>query len=214
MIQHEAFVNLYNTDNKIFNKLFDGVLKVNTLFNRIDKISENYTNYGYNDSNKMKGDLFEIFGELYLNILGSYPSVGVYNFTPVDSVHDNGVDGYGLGIDGKPLTIQFKFRSNATDELIAEELKQFGFQSIVNFNVDKDTKTNMVLFTCGKGLHYHTDNEVFSNRIRTIGIKQLEYEAKGFPFWKKLGDMIYETIKLRYTTDIINNFTPIIIPTI
>jgi hypothetical protein len=210
MIQHEAFVNLYNVDNKIFNKLLDGCLKVNTFLNRIDKLSEKYAEYGYTDDKKMKGDIFEIFGEIYLCLLGSYPTVGVCNYKPVDSVHDNGVDGYGLGVDGKPLTVQFKFRSNATDELIAEDLKQFGFQSIINYNVDKDTRTNMMLFTCGKGLHYHTDNEVFMNRIRTIGIKQMEYETNSnFPFWKGMSNMIFDTVKGRYTQDIVDKFTPI-----
>lgn len=208
-IQHEAFVNLYNSDNRIFNKLLDGVSKSTTLFNRIDKLSENFSNYGYNDQFKMKGDLFEIFGELYLRILGPHPTIGVYNFKPEDSVYDNGVDGTGIGIDGKPLTVQFKFRSNATDELIAEDLNQFGFQSIVKYGVDKDTKTNMVLFTCAKGLHYHTDNEVFANRIRTIGVKEIDYGAKGYPFWKTVADMIEATVKERYTKEIYDKFTPI-----
>lgn len=220
MIQHEAFVNLYNADNKIFNKLIDGVVKVNTFLNRIDKLSEKSLDYGYVDkqtskgielgSKSFKGHLFEIFTEVYLSLLGSHPSIGVYNYRPVDSVHDNGVDGYGLGINGLSLTVQVKFRSNAMDELIAEDLKQFGFQSIVNYNVDKDTKTNMILFTCGKGLHYHTDNEVFMNRIRTIGIKQLEYDTNGnFPFWQNFADMIEKTVEQRYNKDIFSKFLKI-----
>ena len=221
IIQHEKFVDLYNIDPLIFKKLLDRVTNVGTLFNRIDKLSSNYLEYGYSDKQTrrglesgefiMKGHLFEIFGDIFLQILGCHVSIGVYNYNPVPSTEDNGVDGYGIGIDGKPLTVQFKFRSDATEELIAEDLKQFGFQSIVEFGVDKDTKTNMVLFTCAKGLHYHTDNEVFKGRIRTIGIKDLEFNCKGFPFWKTVGDMVRDTVINKYDGTIISNYQNIIL---
>ena len=220
MIQHEAFVNIYNVDNKIFNKLLDNCLKTTTFLNRIDILSENYKQYSYTDKqtskglekgdNKMKGDLFEIFVECYLKILGAHTSIGVANYKPVYSVDDNGVDGTGLGIDGKPLTVQIKFRSDATDELLADDLKQFGFQSIVNYDVDKNTKTNMLLITSAKGMHYHTEHDVFLDKIRTINIKQLEYDTKNnFPFWYSLSEMIENTVKLKYNEDIYNKYTKI-----
>ena len=39
-IIHEQFVNLYNADNKIFNKLFDGTNTIQKLANKIDKNSK------------------------------------------------------------------------------------------------------------------------------------------------------------------------------
>ena len=220
IIKHESFSNLYNVDSKIFNKLLDGVSKVNTFINRIDKLSTAYLTYGYSDKktangietgdNKMKGDIFEIFAESFLKIAGTHPTIGVYGYKPIHSTEDNGVDGIGLGIDGKPLTVQVKFRSDSTMELIAEDLKQFGFQSIVNYDVDKTTKTNMVLFTCGKGMHWHTEHDVFLDRIRTIGIDILEYTTNNnIPFWKSLADMIENTVIASYNQTIIDKFTKI-----
>ena len=220
MIQHEAFINLYNSNPKVFNKLLDNVLKINTFINKIDKLSTDYLSYGYVDrqtakgiekgDKKFKGDIFEIFAECFLKILGSHPTIGVYNYKPIHSTEDNGVDGTGLGIDDKNLTVQVKFRSDATMELIAEDLKQFGFQSIVNYDVDKATKTNMVLFTCGKGMHWHTEHDVFLDRIRTIGIDILEYSTNNnYPFWRNLADMIEETVKASYNQQIIERFTKI-----
>ena len=49
IIQHEKFVDLYNIDPLIFKKLLDRVTNVGTLFNRIDKLSSNYLEYGYSD---------------------------------------------------------------------------------------------------------------------------------------------------------------------
>ncbi len=221
-ITHESFVSLYNHDNKVFNKLFDKHLSINTLCNRIDKLSERFYNqYGYVDKTtsdgietgekKMKGDLFEIFSECFFKILGSANNIGVYGYKPVISIEDFGVDAVGLGLDNQPLTIQIKFRSNATDELIQKDLKQFAFQSIVAYNVNKDTNINMVLFTSAKGMHFKTENDVFLNRIRTIGIDSIERHVnKNFCFWKNVADMIENTVKANYTQEIINNFTPII----
>ena len=215
-IIHEQFVNLYNADNKIFNKLFDGTNTIQKLANKIDKNSKNYLSYGYIDKTeksgefKMKGDTFEIFIECFGKILGAVNNIGIYGYAPVPSTEDNGVDFHGKGLDGGPLTGQIKFRSNATDELLQADLKQFGFQSIVNYGVNKDTKINMVLITCAKGMHFKTEHDVFLDRIRTIGIDQLAHHVNGnFCFWKSVADMIENTVKLRYTEQIFKKFTPI-----
>ena len=217
-IIHEQFVNLYNADNKIFNKLFDGTNTIQKLANKIDKNSKNYLSYGYIDKKagdnsgeyKMKGDTFEIFIECFGKILGAANNIGIYGYKPLPSVEDNGVDFTGIGLDGGPLTGQIKFRSDASQELLQEDLKQFGFQSIVNYGVNKDTKINMVLITCAKGMHFKTEHDVFLDRIRTIGIDQLGHHINGnYCFWKSLSDMIYDTVKLRYTAEILNKFTPI-----
>ena len=68
----------------------------------------------------------------------------------------------------------------------------------------------MVLFTCGKGMHWHTEHDVFLDRIRTIGIDMLEYNTNNnFPFWKNFADIIEETVKASYTPEIIGKFTKI-----
>ena len=44
-LQHEAFVNLYNKDNNIFNELFKDTNTLRKLSNKIIKISKRYKRY-------------------------------------------------------------------------------------------------------------------------------------------------------------------------
>ena len=165
IIQHESFVNLYNKDQSIFDNLFKDVNTLTKLSNRIVKLSKNFELYSYKDGDKVKGDLFEIFSECFFKILSADNRIGVYGYQPAPPIEDYGVDGFGLGMNELPLTIQVKFRSDTTTELTSDDIKQFAFQSIIEYNVDKDTRTNMIVFTNSKGLHWLTESKVFSGRV-------------------------------------------------
>lgn len=198
-INHEALVNLYNKDNNIFDKLFKETLSLRKLTSNIIKLSKTYEALAYKDAEKVKGDLFEIFTECFFKILSADNRIGVYNYQPAPAIDDYGVDGFGVGLDDKPLTVQVKFRSDTTTELVADDIKQFAFQSIVNYNVDKDTKDNMIVFTNSSGLHWLTESKVFNGRLRAIGTREISHLVdNNSVFWKMLNDMIQETIKIKY----------------
>lgn len=200
-IQHASFVNLYNKNKKVFDLVFKDTKTLSQLTKKIIKLSKDFAKFAYKDADKMKGDLFEIFAECYFKILSADNRIGVYNYQPAPAIDDYGVDGTGIGMDDKPLTVQVKFRSDPTTELTQDDIKQFALQSIVNYGVDKDTKTNMIVFTNAKGLHWVTDSKVFSGRVRSIGqdvISQLI--DNNLVFWKEVNDMVSETINRKYVT--------------
>jgi hypothetical protein len=204
VIGHPAFVNLFNKDKDIFGKLLKDADTLSKLTNRIKKISGSYQDLAYKDADKVKGDLFEIFAECFFKVLPVYASInggwGIYGYEQAPAVDDYGVDGFGVGMDEKPLTVQVKFRSNPTEELTQDDIKQFAFQSIVEYGVDKDTTTNMIVFTNAKGLHWVTESKVFSGRIRVIGSDEIAKTIdKNTIFWKMVGDLIQETIKEKYS---------------
>ena len=199
IIQHKSFVNLYNKDQSIFDQLFKDVNTLTKLSNRIVKLSKNFDLYSYKDGEKVKGDLFEIFSECFFKILSADNRIGVYGYQPCPLNDDYGVDGFGTGMNGLPLTIQVKFRSNITTELTSDDVKQFAFQSIVEYNVDKDTRTNMIVFTNSKGLHWVTESKVLSGRVKTIGYDIISQIIDGnFVFWLEVGDLIKQTISEKY----------------
>ena len=199
IIEHESFVNLYNKDQKTFEKLFNNVGTISTLTNRINRLSGIYPVHGYPDEDKMKGDLFEIFAEIFFKVLSSDNRIGVYNYKPVSSGNDNGVDGYGIGMNNKPLTVQVKFRTDNRTELKENDLKQFGMQSIIKYGVDSETTSNMLVFTNAAGLHWYTERNVFENRLTAIGYDKIRKLINGnIVFWKDCLDMVDETIKVRY----------------
>lgn len=198
MLNHTAFVNLYNKDQNIFIDLFQ-VNSLSELTSKIIKISKNFKELSYVDDNKVKGDLFEVFAEGFFKILAADNRIGVYNYRPGPPTDDYGVDGIGLGMDGKPCTIQVKFRANKKDVLTQEDIKQFAFQSIVTYGVDKDTRTNMIVLTNSDGLHWNTESNVFVGRVKSIGYDQIsKLVDNNSVFWKMMNDQVQETIKTKY----------------
>jgi hypothetical protein len=193
-ITHSQFSNLYIKNQNIFNFIFDGVTNFSTLIKSIEKVSSDYSKYSYIDSDKMKGDLFEIFAELFIKILGNNGQIGIGDYSP-NQVDDFGVDGHGLGINGQPVTIQVKYRNNPTYELLQEDIKQFPFQSIRLFNVDPFSDGDMIVFTSAKGLHWSTDKNVFCGAVRTIGFDFISTQVNNnIPFWNQIKNIINLTI--------------------
>jgi len=196
-LEHQSFTGLFIKNNKVFDIFKSKTLT--QLSNKIIKISKSFESFSYKDEDKLKGDLFEIFAECFFKILSADNRIGVYNYKPAPPNNDYGVDGYGTGMNDKPLTIQVKFRSDPKTELTQDDIKQFALQSIVNYNVDKDTKTNMIVFTNARGLHWATESKVFSGRIKSIGNGEIsQLIDNNFVFWKSVNDLINETIKIKF----------------
>lgn len=198
-INHQSFVNLYLKDKTIFDQLFKETKTLAQLSNKIIKTSKSHLSLSYQDADKLKGDLFEIFTECFFKILSADNRIGVYDYQPAPPNEDYGVDGSGIGMDGKPLTIQVKFRSDATTELKQEDINQFAFQSIRKYRVDVDTKTNMILFTNARGLHWASEKNVFLDSIKSIGYSEISNLIdNNTVFWKEIFDMIQQTILLKF----------------
>jgi len=214
IIKHEQFNEILLLDNDFFN-FFNEVNELKALTNKFKSIAnKQYNNLGYFDKildrkdktneeiskqaiHKLLGDLWEIFSELFFKCLGSDNRICVFNYKPYPSKDDNGVDGYGIGVDNKPLTVQCKFRGDITYELVERDIKQFAFQSIALHNVDMNTTTNMVVFTNCKGLHYHTHQKVFLNKLRVINGNDIKSLVdNNATFWNMVNYYINHNIKL------------------
>lgn len=201
IIEHESFVNIYNKEPKVFTNVFRGLKTLSTLTRRIDKMAEEYADIlKYDSKDKLKGDLFEIFAEMFFKLLSSDNRIGVYNYKPTLSFDDYGVDGYGLGMDSMPLTVQVKYRMDFDTKLVERDIKQFGFQSITQFNVDPKTKSNMIVFTNADSLHWVTDSRTFAGSIRTIGNSHIKKLINNnLVFWNNVNDMMKDTVKHLYS---------------
>lgn len=214
IIRHEAFDNISIINSDFLNQ-FSKIRTYNELIKLITTMSKEYQQFDYLDSikrfhpdfdlmseiqiksiaeNKFKGDLFEIFAEGFLHLMGSYPTIGVSGYKPVTSYDDNGIDGYGVGIDGKPLTVQIKFRTNSTYELRRNEISYFGWLSIhPPFNVELDSK-NFVIFTNCEGIHFST-KETYFNKLRIINGKIIKgIIDNNANFWNNFSELIENSL--------------------
>jgi hypothetical protein len=206
MIKHEKFQDIINKD---FGKSFVELLNCRTFKDfcqELNSISENYELYGYQDSVvedetvpgslKFRGDLFEIFAEMFFKINDADNRIGVFGYQPVQSHDDNGVDGTSKNIDGINTTIQVKYRMNPMYSLKERDIKQFAFQSILKYGVDLNQDNNMVVFTNCQGLHWYTDSNIFQNKLRAINgdfISRMIDNNEGF--WDSAKNLINETLQ-------------------
>lgn len=57
--------------------------------------------------------------------------------------------------------------------------------------VDIESKNNMLIVTTADGLHHFTDNEMYENKVRCIGYKQLrELVDNNLIFWNSFRQLL------------------------
>jgi hypothetical protein len=205
-ITHSAFIKILQRDyGDAFIKMLSN-RNLKDFLSEIDSISDSAGDYGYSDSEveeeiklgkyKFIGDLFEIFAEAFFIQFQSDNRVGVFDYKPVGSADDNGVDGFGKNIEGAPCTIQIKYRGNPTYLLKERDIKQFAYQSIINYGIDWKRSDNMIVFTNCVGLHWYTDSNVFDKRMRVINgemISKLIDNNEGF--WQTFKNLMINSVK-------------------
>lgn len=216
-LKHESFKRIILRDNgeSIFNILSKRTLK--DLLKELNLLSEQAIDYGYVDEEiedqietgkyKFIGDLFEIFAEVFFILYKSDNRVGLYDYEPVAAEDDNGVDGFGKNIEGKPTTVQVKYRGNPTYRLTERDLKQFPYQSIINYNIDWNRNDNMIVFTNCRGLHWYTESKVFNYKIRVINskiISSLIDNNEGF--WNSFKQIVIESVEAMEITQLTKHF--------
>jgi hypothetical protein len=166
-------------------ELLTDCLNLSTFCGRIDRIAKkieiipiNASNDFYvsqteelselNVANKFKGDVFEIFCELIIRMSPIDDRIGISDYHVITE-GDTGVDGYGIGRDGKPVTVQCKFRLWDYElTAIHEHLNNFRLTSYQKFGIPPGEDGKMIVFTTGKEIHYDTLERQFLGKIRCI----------------------------------------------
>lgn len=178
-------------------QLLNGVKKLATFCSRLEKQSKLYPNRY--DPDRYKGDGLELFTEALIKLSPIDNRIGIVNYQPVTS-NDIGVDGKGIGIDGKPATVQVKYRKDHSKRrLTANEDHLSNFVSASTrsgnggFGVPSDTTTNMLIVTTAPGLNHFTDEEMFGKQVRCIGYEQLrKLVDNNLPFWNCFRELVRE----------------------
>jgi len=179
---------LWNSHN--IDALLEKTHKVSTYCGRLEKQSILFPNRY--EPQKYIGDGFELLVEALIKLSPVDNRIGIGSYSPVTS-DDTGVDGVGIGIDGKIATVQCKYRSDNTILLTSNEdhLSNFVTTSLLRYGVDQKSSTNMLVITTAGGLHYFTDNEMFKNQVRCLGYDQLrEILDNNILFWDSFRELI------------------------
>ena len=138
-------------------------------------------------SNEYVGDGFECFGEALIKLSPVDNRLGITDYS-VATGQDTGVDGYGLGFNGRPATVQFKYRADGTRLLTANEdhLSNFIAASQNRYGVALNDTMNMLIITTAEGLNFFTEEQMLYKKVRCLGREHLrQLIDNNNAFWEK-----------------------------
>jgi hypothetical protein len=156
--------------------LLTGVTRLSTFMSRVEKNSKSdqwrLNNWSPED---YKGLALEALVEVLVTNSVVDKRINIVGYRPHDLKADGpdmGIDGYGTSHNGNLHTVQVKYRSDVERDLTANE------DHISNF-VSKTTSSpvyrdaDMTIFTTAKSLNFKISEDMYHNRVRVIGFKEL-----------------------------------------
>jgi hypothetical protein len=174
-MKHDFKAICYDVD-----ALLEGVETLAQFMRRLIKQSE--TKPDYWPPMEYRGKGFEAFVEVLINASPIDKRIGIVGYVPVLE-DDMGVDGEGASFDGKPHTVQVKFRSNTTKQLTANQdhISNFVAKSL---SMHKGEDIDMTIFTTAKDLLEPVNQGMYHGQVRTLGVKELKRLVDKNPaFW-------------------------------
>jgi len=175
--------------------LLKGCTKFNTFASRLEKQAKTYASQFNpdpeskefkNNENVYKGAGFEMFCEWLIRSFPYDKRIGITEFKCVDGEEDTGVDGYGIGWNGKPATMQAKYRQ--ADHVLTsngDNIDRIVTASQNKYGVAVDEHENMLVITCGKEVNWFTNDKMMYGKVRTINRKKIRNLVDGhLLFWR------------------------------
>lgn len=181
----------------------EGIINtVNSFCNRVKDLSEKYSDRI--DSNKFKGHSLELLTEFLCKFNCSDNRIGIYDYVPVESNDDTGVDGYGKGENQYPATVQVKFR--AGDYVLRandDHLSNFINASARKYGVRLEDNKNMLIITTGLKVDEWTLENMLYNSVRVLNRDALRKMVDNRPEWWTRFYAAVKSSKVKIDTNII-----------
>lgn len=158
--------------------------KLSTFMSRLSAQSDEDRGMGWT-SDEYKGMGFEAFVEVLVCASPIDKRIGITGYRPANSKIDGadmGIDGYGTSHDGNLHTIQVKYRSNVTADLSTRDMISNFVAKTASSPKYKDA--DMTLFTTAKGLGRKISEDMYHDRVRTLGYSEISKLVDGnMAFW-------------------------------
>lgn len=166
---------------------------VNALCYKIKKYAEKYKDQIAPED--FKGWALELFAEYLIKTNEADNRIGIYDYKPVSATDEDdvGVDGFGLGENGLPATVQVKFR--AGDYVLTaneDHLSNFLTASWIDYAVRTEDDKNMLIVTTGLKIDERTREKMLKNKVRVLNREALREMLDHRPEW---WTRFYEAVK-------------------
>jgi hypothetical protein len=146
--------------------------------------------------NKFKGDMLEVFSEIFFYQFQSDESLGVTEYSPIEINDDYGVDARGVNVNGKETAIQVKYRSNPDDKISYADIARTFTSAVLQLHMKDviDNDRTVFLFTNAGGVTGAFDKVMQKKTvIITRGVIATKVD-NNVTFWKNAFDMIWNTL--------------------
>jgi hypothetical protein len=179
--------------------VISGITSVQKMVNAIEKAGTEYSVLKSPDNEEIQkryynnyvGDFFEVFAEFLIKSNSQNHRVGIIGYKPVNTSNggeDYGVDGYGVGLNGRPATVQIKFRSKMMEHTLTaneDHLVNFKNDSHETYKVNNDDVHNMLIISTAGKVHHKTRDRMLNGKVRFLLLSHLETMTRGVAFWNE-----------------------------
>lgn len=197
-------VDIYHPDT--------GVRTMDDFVRRVDKhslsfiddqpeITEGDENY-QERSNVFKGDMLEVFAEIFFGAHAYDPMVGIHSYHPVPLTEDYGVDATGINVVGLPVAIQCKFRSDPRTAITFADMAKTYTSGRIRHHLPLDGNDTVILFTTANNIT-KACKEVFGTQLRMINRNIIKLRVdNNTAFWQQAEQRLVATLNTLSTGDI------------
>lgn len=148
-----------------------------------------------NTRNKFKGDMLEVFSEIFFTLFQNDEAIGIRDYTPIDINEDFGVDATGINANGHHSVIQVKFKSNPLELVPYADIARTFTSAICQLHIPVYAHDNTVfLFTNSNGVTI-AFNKVMGQTAIVINRATIATKVdNNANFWLSAYNLIFNTL--------------------
>ena len=152
-----------------------GARTIDDFVHLVDRLSKKHVVEDNHDAaNTFKGDMLEVFSEIFFGEFTSDPMVGVRDYKPVPLSEDYGVDATGINVVGEAVVVQCKFRSNPSEAITYEDMAKTYTAGRKRHGISLEKEDTVFLFTTCNNVTRPCE-EVFGRQLRLVGRSVISY---------------------------------------
>ena len=146
--------------------------------------------------NKFKGDMLEVFSEIFFYQFQTDEALGITEYQPIEINDDYGVDARGINVNGKQTAIQVKYRSDPDARIKYDDIARTFTSAVLQLHMKDviDNDRTVFLFTNAGGVTGAFDTVM---QKKTVIITRAVIATKvdnNVTFWKNAFDMMWKTL--------------------
>jgi hypothetical protein len=143
----------------------EGVKTINDFVKRVEELSKSYTDP--DKLNTFKGDMLEIFSEIFFGAFRNSPDVGIREYNPIALDEDYGVDAVGINVNNDACAIQVKYRVNPFERIEYTDIAKTYTSARIRNKLSLENDNTVYLFTTANEVTIAC-NTVFGKKLRVI----------------------------------------------